>query len=106
METARFIIAAVFILLGLFVLGVATVGLFRLQYVLNRIHVSAKCDTLGTLLVLVGVAILHGFSPIVLKLAIIVVFMWLSNPVATYLIGRTEVLTNPYLEKECEVVEK
>ena len=105
METVRFVAAAVFILSGLFVLGVATIGLYRLQYVLNRIHVSAKCDTLGTLLVLIGITILHGFTPVTLKLAIIVVFVWLSNPVATHLIGRTEVLTNPYLEKECEVVE-
>lgn len=106
METVRFIAAVVFILSGLFVLGVATIGLYRLQYVLNRIHVSAKCDTLGTLLVLIGITILHGFTPITLKLAIIVVFVWLSNPVATHLIARTEVLTNPYLDKECEVVEK
>lgn len=106
MEMLRFIMAALFIVSGLFVLGVATLGLFRLHYVLNRIHASAKCDTLGTMLVLIGVAILTGFSLATLKLLVLIVFIWLTNPAAVHLIGRAEVLTNPYLEDECEVVER
>lgn len=106
MEIVRFAIAALFILSGLFVLGVATLGLFRLQYVLNRIHASAKCDTLGTLLILLGVVILIGFSFTSLKLLVLIVFIWLTNPAAVHLIGRAEVLTNPYIEDECEVVER
>ena len=43
----RLVIAAVLILGGLFVLGIATLGIFRFESVLNRIHVAAKCDTLG-----------------------------------------------------------
>lgn len=106
MEAARFFIAAAFIISGLFVLGVATLGLFRLKYVLNRIHASAKCDTLGTLLIVIGAVILIGFNFAAVKLILLVVFIWLTNPAAVHLIGRTEVLTNPNLEDECEVVEK
>lgn len=105
MDIIRFVLAAFFLLTGLFVLGVATLGLFRLNYVLNRIHAAAKCDTLGAMLVLIGVAILvwDGFTAI--RLFLLIMFLWLTNPVATHLIGRAEVLTNPYLEDECEVVE-
>ncbi|MCL1836398.1 MAG: monovalent cation/H(+) antiporter subunit G [Treponema sp.] len=106
MEIIRFLVAAVFILFGLFVLGVATVGLYRLKYVLNRIHASAKCDTLGSLLVLVGVCILLGFTFTTLKLALLIVFIWLTNPVAVHMIGRAEILTNSRLEDEVEVVER
>lgn len=106
MEIARFLIALLFIASGLFVLGVATLGLFRLKYVLNRIHASAKCDTLGTLLIVIGAVILIGFDFASVKLLLLVVFIWLTNPVAVHLIGRTEVLTNPHLDEECEVVEK
>lgn len=106
MEIARFILAAVFIVSGLFVLGVATVGLFRLKYVLNRIHASAKCDTLGTLLLLIGVVLLVGFNFTSVKLLLLICFIWLTNPVAVHLIGRAEVLTSPDIEDECEVVEK
>lgn len=105
-EIVRFSAAALFLVCGLFVLGVATAGLFRLHYVLNRIHASAKCDTLGSMLVLIGVAILTGFSFVTLKLFVIILFVWLTNPAAVHLIGRAEVLTNPYLEDECEVIER
>lgn len=106
MELARFLVAALFLLCGLFVLGVATYGLFKLTYVLNRIHASAKCDTLGSMLVLLGVAVLTGFSFVTLKLFVLIVFIWLTNPAAVHLIGRAEVLTNPYLEDESEVIER
>ena len=41
----------IFIVLGVFVLCVATFGIFRFEYALNRIHVAAKCDTLGSMLI-------------------------------------------------------
>lgn len=97
---------AFFILSGLFIFGVATLGLFRLDYVLNRIHVAAKCDTLASMLVIVGLMVYRGFSMDTLKLFILIVFLWLTNPVATHLIGQTEVITNKDLLKECEVIEK
>ena len=43
----RVIVAGVLMFAGLFVLSVATVGIFRFSTMLNRIHVAAKCDTLG-----------------------------------------------------------
>ena len=105
MEIFRFAFAAFFLLGGLFILGVATFGLFRLENALNRLHAAAKCDTLGSLMVLLGLAIIVGFNFIYLKLLILVVFIWIANPVAVFMIGRAEVLTNPHIEEECEVVE-
>ena len=58
----RFIIAAIFIVAGIFVFAAAAFGVFKFKYVLNRMHVAAKCDSLGALLVLVGCMILGGFS--------------------------------------------
>jgi multicomponent Na+:H+ antiporter subunit G len=104
MELLRFILAALFITLGLFVLGIATLGLYRLKYVLNRIHASSKCDTLGGMLVLIGICILTGFSFTTLKILALSVFIWLTNPLAIFMIGRAEVLTNPNLEDEVSVL--
>ena len=42
----RFIISAVFMLLGIFVIFTAMVGNFRFGYVLNRMQVGATADTL------------------------------------------------------------
>ena len=103
MEIIRLIIATILILSGVFILGIATVGLYRFKYVLNRIHVAAKCDTLATLLILAGLIVMEGLTFTSIKLFLLIVFMWLTGPVAVHLIGQTEILTNPDLEKECEV---
>ena len=103
-EVIRFALAAVFLASGLFVLAVATFGLFKLEGALNRLHAAAKCDTLGALLVLTSMAILTGFNFTSLKILILIIFIWVTNPVSVFMIGRAEVLTNPDVE-ECEVVE-
>ena len=105
MELIRFAVALLFLLSGLFILGVATLGLFRLDNPLNRLHAAAKCDTLGALMVLAGLSIIVGPGFTMLKLFILVVFFWLTNPVAVYMIGRAEVQTSAHIEEECEVME-
>jgi len=104
-EIIRIIFAALFLFSGLFTLGIATLGLFRLNNVLNRLHAAAKCDTLGALLVLMGLAIIVGPSFTALKFFILIAFIWLTNPVSAFMIARAEVLTNPKIEEECDVRE-
>lgn len=101
----RVIIGGVLIFAGLFVLGIATIGIFRLSTMLNRIHVAAKCDTLGALLVLSGLIVLSGFNVFSLKLALVIVFLWLCNPAASHLVARAEVKTNPNLEQICDFLD-
>lgn len=100
----RFGLAAFLMLYGLGSLLVTTVGIYRFHYVLNRIHVAAKCDTLGILLILGSLMVLSGFSLTSLKLLLLIVFLWLANPVSSHLIAYLEVETNPEIEQECEVV--
>ncbi|MBR4196142.1 MAG: monovalent cation/H(+) antiporter subunit G [Synergistaceae bacterium] len=101
----RVIIAGVLMLAGLFVLGIATIGIFRFSTMLNRIHVAAKCDTLGALLMLSGLIVLSGFTVYSLKLGLVIVFLWLCNPAASHLVARAEVKTNPNLEQICDFVD-
>lgn len=102
----RIIIAAVLIVCGLFVLGIATIGIFRFSTMLNRIHVAAKCDTLGALLVLSGLMVLSGWNVFSLKLLLVIMFLWLCNPVASHLVARAEVRTNPGLDTICDFIDK
>ena len=106
MEVLRQIIASVLFGAGLFVLGVATIGIFRFDYVLNRIHVAAKCDTMGALLVFAGLAVISGFTVTTLKLTLAIIFIWVSNPVASHIITSTEIATNPRVEEKIEVIHK
>ena len=100
----RFGASAALITVGLLTLGIATFGIYRLNYVLNRIHVAAKCDTLGTMLIMLGLIISCSNAVTIIKLLRIVVFMWLANPVANHLIVRLEVVTNDRIEDEMEVI--
>ena len=101
----RIIIAGIFIIAGLFTLGISVVGIFRFSTMLNRVHVASKCDTMGTLLVLTGLIIISGLTVFSLKLFLVIVFLWLCNPVASHLIARAEVMTNPNLNLICDTID-
>ena len=55
-ETLRFILCALLMLLGLIFEISAVVGVFRFRYVLNRMHAAAMGDTMGVFLMLLGLA--------------------------------------------------
>ena len=101
----RFSIAALLMIGGLFLLFSVLVGLFRFNNVLNRVHVAAKCDTLGLLLTLSSLIVMHGWSYVSLKLLLILIFFWLSVPVSGHLIAYMEVMTNnKKVSEECKVI--
>ena len=105
MELLRLLLGTIFIALGIFIFIIATLGLFRFHYVLNRVHVAAKCDSLAVLLVCVGLMFFAASPGPILKLALVVCFVWLANPVASHLICKVEVENNENLKDECEVEE-
>ena len=88
------IIGWIFILGGFFFFLVGTIGILRLPDVLTRIHSAAKCDTLGGFLTLTGLIICNGFKITSLKLLLILVFIWITNPTATHLIGKAQYSVN------------
>ena len=93
------------IVIGIMTMCVAVLGVFRFHYVLNRMHASAMGDSLGILLVILGLMILGGFQFGTLKLMLVIVFFWLAGPVSSHMIGKLEVLVNENLKEECEVPE-
>lgn len=90
----REILAAFFIIAGLIVFLFSVIGVFRFKYVLNRMHAAALGDTLGLVLIVVGVMIMTLDFFAVAKLLLIILFFWLSSPIATHSIAKVEVLTN------------
>lgn len=104
LELIRVIISAVLIISGVLIVGIAVFGLFKYKYVLNRMQVATTCDTLGIMLILIGLIVLQGFSAATFKLLLIVAFMWLANPVSSHLISKVEIETNKDIDDECEVI--
>ncbi len=103
-QWARFALAALLMLCGLWALLTTTLGMFRFRYVLNRIHAAAKCDTFGILLTLGSLMVMSGFTVVSLRLLLLIIFLWIANPVSGHLIAHLEVATNPNIKEECEVV--
>ena len=97
----RFGIGTLLIAIGLLIIVLAIIGIYRLNYILNRMHVAATCDTLGMLFILVGLVLIEGVSFTSLKLALIVLFFWLSSPICSHLIAKIESRTNKNVNKEC-----
>jgi multicomponent Na+:H+ antiporter subunit G len=82
------LLGGLLILSGIFLFVSGTLGLLRLPDFYTRMHATGKCDTLGALLVLLGLALYNGFNLVSAKIVIIVVFIFLANPTATHAIGR------------------
>ena len=97
------IIAAVLIGLGVVCCALAMFGVYRFDYVLTRIHAAAIIDTLGTLLIFLGMILLRGLGWASAKILLILIFQWVTGPVSTHRISKVEVMTNPDDEKHCEV---
>ncbi len=88
LETIRQALVTLLILGGVFFFGVGTLGLLRLPDAITRMHAAAKADTLGAGLVILGVIVRAGFSPVTLKLLVIMCFVWFTAPTATHVIAR------------------
>ena len=96
----RVVLAVALMGMGLFSICVSALGLFRFKCVLNRIHAAAVTDTVGVLCMMVGLAMLCGWTLTTVKLGVIVVFMWLAGPVVTHLIAKMELLTERKIDAE------
>lgn len=87
------IIIFLFIISGLFFFLVGTLGFLRFPDTFTRIHATTKCDTLATLLSLTGLAIYSGFNTHSIKLFLVIMFIWVTNPTATHLISKAAMLS-------------
>jgi len=63
------------------------IGLVRFPDVYNRLQASTKCVTLGTILLLVGVALITGGATAA-KAIICAVFILLTSPTAAHAIAK------------------
>ena len=82
------LLAGALICAGVFFLFTGGVGLIRFPDFYTRMHAAGKCDTLGSLLVLVGLAGHQGLDLVSVKLLVIALFIFFTSPTATHAIAR------------------
>lgn len=90
----RFYVGLLFLLMGLFVFITEVVAVFRLDYVLNRMHAAGMGDTMGIGCSILGLMILNGWNLITVKMIMVLVFLWFSSPVSSHLIAKLEINTH------------
>ncbi len=103
MEWIKFGFSALFMIIGVFTLLVSMFGVFKYKFAMNRMHFAALGDTLGLLSCLLSVIIFFGFSFTILKIFLVIAFLWFASPVSSHLMTRLEATTNDELVDECEV---
>jgi multicomponent Na+:H+ antiporter subunit G len=81
------IIGYILILVGILFDIFGCIGLVRFPDVYNRLQAATKCVTLGTILLLVGVALITG-GAIAAKAIICAVFIVLTSPTAAHAIAK------------------
>jgi multicomponent Na+:H+ antiporter subunit G len=82
------IVSIALLSLGVFFLLLGAIGILRFPDTYTRMHAAGKCDTLGALLVVSGLAVHHGVSLESAKILFIAVFIFLTSPTATHAIAR------------------
>ena len=80
------LIGSLFLLGGAIFLFSAGLGVLRMPDTYNRIQTGTKATTLGTILILIGLAFLHPAWTF--KLIILIFFVMLTNPVSSHALAR------------------
>ena len=83
-STIGFILIIIGILFDIF----GCIGLVRFPDVYNRLQASTKCVTLGTILLLIGVAIASRSILIGTKAVVCAVFILITSPTAAHAIAK------------------
>lgn len=83
-ELLRDIVAGLFLFAGAFFLIVGAIGMNRMPDLFTRMHSASVADTLGVILMLVGMVILAGFTLVAVKLVLLMAFLLFMGPVASH----------------------
>lgn len=105
-DIIRLIACIILTVLGLGCLVTGVVGVYRFKYALNRIHAGALLDTVGILLMLLGVICATGLNVTSAKILVVIAFLWLTSPVSSHLIGRLEITINDELDRSMTVIDR
>ncbi|MDF2230937.1 monovalent cation/H(+) antiporter subunit G [Albimonas sp. CAU 1670] len=68
-------------------------GMLRLPDVLIRMHASTKIGTLASALTLLGAAMHFGTAEVWIRAVAIILFLFLTAPIAAHMVGRAAYLT-------------
>jgi multicomponent Na+:H+ antiporter subunit G len=77
---------------GLFVF-IGGIGALRMPNFYTRIHAASLTDSMGSILILVGIMLQAGLSLATVKLIAILAFLLITGPTATYALANAALLS-------------
>lgn len=80
------IVGALITLVGALFILFAAIGLLRMPDIYNRIQAGTKASTLGSIMTLLGIGLYH--PEWLLKIILLIIFVLISNPVSSHVLGR------------------
>lgn len=82
-------ISTVFIILGVLSVIIGLIGVFRMPDFFTKLHAASIIDTMGTMLILVGLILYSGFNLTSVKLFLILVFILVTTPAAAHALAKS-----------------
>ena len=107
-EIIGYILIAIGVLFDIF----GCIGLVRFPDVYNRLQASTKCVTLGTIMLLIGVAFASGSGAMSAKAVVCAVFILLTSPTAAHAVAKgayssgVELWKNSVVDKYADEIEQ
>jgi multicomponent Na+:H+ antiporter subunit G len=93
-------VTAIFVITGGVVALLAGIGLVRMPDLFTRMQSATKASSLGTACVLIGVAVYYGTAGVVFKAVLVIVFIFLTAPLAAHVIARAAYISGVPLWEE------
>ncbi|MCY3803149.1 MAG: monovalent cation/H(+) antiporter subunit G [Proteobacteria bacterium] len=88
-----FVVSWILLVLGSVFCLIGTLGLMRLPDFYTRVHAASIIDSLGAILILLGLITQSQDPLVIIKLILILLFMMLTGPTAVHALAHTAVLS-------------
>lgn len=82
------IISAVLLAIGSFLVLSGAIGVLRFPDVYSRMHAAGITDTLGAVAILLGLMLLAGWTLVLAKLIMILLFLLMTGPTSSHALGK------------------
>ena len=91
MSPALAVVSGLLLLTGALFTVIGGIGILRMPDVITRMHAAGITDTIGAGTTIAGLMIIAGWSLLLVKLAVLLVFLLLLSPTASHALARATI---------------
>ncbi len=83
------ILSSILIISGALAIITGLLGVFRMPDFFTRLHAASIIDTMGSMLILLGLMLYSGMNLVSLKLLLILIFILITTPAAAHALAKS-----------------